>query len=147
MEPMQFWAKLVVWPNDLRMRLSEAGWIMMLVCAIVAAILEKFGSPGAEYVMVGASVGLLLALIGRVLRKGKSSGPKLVDVDVIITSEKIRIGDQTFMVAEVEYLDFLVNSYAGMEGPYIRRGFWVRRMILSGGDNQLYFTADGKKHS
>jgi hypothetical protein len=119
----------------------------MLICLLVAAILEKFGIPGAEYVSVGAVAGLLLALIGRVLRKGKSSGATVVDVDVIITSEKIRIGDQTFMVAEVEYLDFLVNSYDGMEGPYIRRGFWVRRMVLRGGDNKIYFTADGKKHS
>jgi hypothetical protein len=142
MEPMQFWTKLVKRQNDLRLRLSEAGGIIMIACFGLTVVLEKLGKPD-ELASAGIVAGLCLALVGWILRGFKVVRPIATDTDIMISVEEIRIGDQTFDTDKVEYLDFLVNSYRGMQGPRLR---W-RRMILHGMDNKLYFTAEGKKHA
>jgi hypothetical protein len=142
MEPMQYWTKLVKHQNDLRLRLSEVGGLVMIVSLGMMAVLEKTGRS-EELAEVGLVAGLCLALVGWILRGFKTVRPLVTDTDIVISTGEIRIGDQTFAVDKVEYLDFLVNSYKGMQGPRMR---W-RRIILSGTDNKLFFTADGKKHS
>jgi hypothetical protein len=142
MEPMQFWSKLVVKPNDIRTRLMEAGGIVMLVCWPLRAIMARMGHS-EDFTLVGVLAGFTLVLIGLTLKKDKIRPTRVMDIDIIITSREIRIGKQTFRIDQVEYLDFLVNSYQGMPGPSVR---W-RRIVLDGMDNKLYFTADGKKHA
>ena len=48
----------------------------------------------------------------------------VVDVDIVISSQQIQIGDKSFLIDQVEYLDFVVNSFAGMAGPRMR---WRRK--------------------
>ena len=142
MEPMQFWAKLVKNQHDIRLRLSEAGGILMLLSLGLMGVLHRMSNSG-ELALVGIVAGLCLVLMGRILRGSKRVQPVATDTDIVISTQEIRVGDQVFATDKVEYLDFLVNSYEGMQGPRIR---W-RRMILQGTDNKLHFTADGKKHS
>jgi hypothetical protein len=137
---MQFWVKLVERRNDPRLIVSQAGGILMVVCFLLAAVLEKMGKS-SELAMVGALAGLCLALIGWILRGFKVARPLVTGTDIVISIEEIRVGDQSFSVDRIEYLDFLINSYRGMPGPRLRR-----RIILDGTDNKLYFTADGKQH-
>jgi UDP-N-acetylmuramyl pentapeptide phosphotransferase/UDP-N-acetylglucosamine-1-phosphate transferase len=63
MIPMQFWAKLIERQNDLRLRISQAGGILMLVCFLIAVVLEKMGESN-ELAWVGVLAGLCLALMG-----------------------------------------------------------------------------------
>jgi hypothetical protein len=142
MESMQFWTKLVLPQNDIRLKVSQAGGIIMLVCALVGLVLEKTGNS-SDLPWVGLIAGLAIALIGWVLRGFKVVRPLVTNTDIIITIDEIRVGDQRFAVCEIEYLDFLVNSYHGMVGPRLK---W-RRMTLRGDDNKLFFWVDGKKHS
>jgi hypothetical protein len=142
MTPMQCWVKLVERPKDLSLRISQAGGILMAVCFVIAAVLKKMGESD-ELAGVGIVAGLCLALMGWILRRFKTTRPLVTDTDIVISIEEIRVGDRSFSVGKVEYLDFLVNSYRGMPGPWLR---W-RRVILEGMDNKLYFTADGKQHS
>jgi len=142
MIPMQFWAKLVERQNDLRLRVSQAGGILMLVCFLIAVVLEKMGESN-DLAWVGVVAGLCLALIGWILRRFKVARPLVTDTDLVISTKEIKIGERSFSVDEVEYLDFLVNSYRGMPGPRLR----LRRMILEGTDNKLLFMTDGKQHS
>lgn len=142
MEPMQFWTKLVKHQNDLRLRLSEAGGILLVASWGMAVLLTKSGRS-AELAYVSMVAGLCLALVGWILRGFKTVGPLVTEMDILISTGEIRIGDRSFAVDKIEYLDFLVNSYKGMRGPRMR---W-RQMILPGTDNKLFFTADGKKHA
>ncbi len=142
MEPMQFWTKSVKHQNDIRVRLSEAGGILMLVCGVLVSVAEKM-RYSEEPAAIGALAGLCLLLVGWILRGFKVVRPLVTGTDIMISVNEIRIGDQTFLVDELEYLDFLVNSYEGMAGPRIR---W-RRITLRGTDNNLYFTAKGKRYS
>jgi hypothetical protein len=114
----------------------------MIACFGLTVVLEKLGKSN-ELASIGIVAGLCLALVGWILRGCKVVRPIATDTDIVISVEEIRIGDQTFKTDKVEYLDFLVNSYRGMQGPRLR---W-RRMILHGMDNKLYFTAEGKKHA
>lgn len=140
--PMQFWTKLVKSPNDLTLWLPGIGGIILLLSVMTATILEKQGTP--VYGIYGAALGgMCVLLIGLILSSGKRSRRQVLNTDIIISSEEIRIGDLRFVIDQVQYLDFLVNSYNGMAGPRLR----FRRMILDGLDNKLYFTADGKKHT
>jgi hypothetical protein len=139
---MQFWTKLVKNQHDLRLRLSEAGGIIMILCLALMGVLEKTGRS-EELASIGMVAGLCLALMGWILRGFKVVRPVVTDMDIVISAGEIRIGDRTFPMDKLEYLDFLVNSYSGMKGPRLR---W-RRMMLHGTDNKLYFTVDGKKHS
>jgi hypothetical protein len=96
--------------------------------------------------------GLVVALVGGILTRRKMATAQVTDTDIIVTTEEIRIGGQCFRVSEVEYLDFLVNSYDGMPGPRARHwGTFLaltgRRISLTGCDNKLMFTVDGKQHS
>jgi hypothetical protein len=142
MFPIQFWTKLVEQKNDLSLRISQAGGILMLACFIMGAVLEKMGRP-SDLAAVGGLAGLCLALVGWIFRKFKVVRPLTTDTDIVISTKEIKIGEMSFSVDEVAYLDFLVNSYRGMPGPRVR---W-RRMIFEGMDNRLYFTAGGKKYS
>jgi hypothetical protein len=142
MEPMQFWTKLVKRQHDIRLKLSEAGGILMLLSLGLLSVLGKMGKS-IELGFVGLLAGLCLVLMGRILRGSKRVQPMATDTDIVISTEEIRIGDRVFATDKVEYLDFLVNSHEGMEGPRVR---W-RRMMLQGTDNKLHFTVDGKKHS
>ena len=113
----------------------------MAICFVLAAVLEKLGKS-TDLAFVGMLAGLAMALIGWILRRFKVVRSLVTDTDIILTAEEIRIGDQRFRIDEVEYLDFLVNSYRGMPGPRLR---W-RRTVLHGIDNKLYFTVNGKQH-
>ena len=139
---MQFWTKLVEHPNDLRLRLSQAGGLLMLVCMFLGTVLEKMGKSG-DWFFCGIFAGLAIAFIGWALRGFKVVRPLVTDTDIVVSCSEIRIGDRRFRVDEVEYLDFLVNSYRGMRGPRMR----FRRIMLHGNDNKLYFIVDGKQHS
>jgi hypothetical protein len=142
MEPMQFWTKLVKSQHALRLRLSEVGGTVMFVSFCLIGVLDRMGKS-VELALIGIVAGLCLVLMGRILRGSKRVRPLATDTDIVISTREIRIGDQVYATDKVEYLDFLVNSYEGMQGPMIR---W-RRMKLQGTDNKLQFTTDGKKHS
>jgi hypothetical protein len=142
MEPMQFWTKLVQRQHKIRLRLSEMGGILMFVCFLLMSVLAR-KRMSVELALIGFLAGLCLVLMGRILRGSKKVRAVATETDIVISTQEIRIGDQVFATDKVEYLDFLVNSYEGMQGPRIR---W-RQMVQHGTDNQLHFTADGKKHS
>jgi hypothetical protein len=139
---IQFWTRLVEQPKDFRLRISYAGGILFLVCFFLISILEKMGKA-ENWAAAGAILGVVLAFIGWMLRGFKTPRPRITEIEILISSDEIRVGDQCFRVAEVGYLDFLVNSYQGMRGPKFR---W-RRIVLRGTDNKLMFSADGKQHS
>jgi hypothetical protein len=139
---MQFWTKVVKQQTDIRLRVSQAGGIIMVAGLLYSLVLENQGEP-VDLAAVVTLAGLATVIIGWILRRGKAVHPLVTETDIIIDTNKIKIGDQSYEVAQVEYLDFLVNSYAGMKGPRIR----YRRIILDGKDNTLYFTADGKRHA
>ena len=148
---MQFWSKLVLHRNNWRLRLSQAGFILMIFCFGAGKIPVQMGVV-REWITVGMLTGLGVALVGGILTRRKMATAQVTDTDIVVTIEEIRIGGQRFLVSEVEYLDFLVNSYDGMPGPRARHWgtFLVltgRRMSLTGCDNKLMFTADGKQHS
>ena len=64
MEPMQFWAKLVKNQHDIRLRLSEAGGILMLLSLGLMGVLHRMGNSG-ELALVGIVAGLCLVRGGR----------------------------------------------------------------------------------
>ncbi len=138
--PLQFWTKQVKIPNDLGTHLWEAGGIIAVTSVF---FLRRSGGEHdrMQWALTGAGVGLLLVLVGLAIRKGRRSRVEVLDTDIIVSSKEIRIGDRTFAIDRVEYLDFLVNSYKGMQGP------WRRRRLSNGLDNKIYFTADGQKHA
>ena len=150
--PMQFWSKLVQHRISWRLRLSQTGWILIIGCYGAATLAERMGKD-PELVFLGLLAGIGLAITGAILNRRKRPTPRVTDTDIIITIEEIRVGDQRFRVSEIEYLDFLVNSYDGMPGPRVspRGGIFGLllggRMALSGCDNKLLFEAKGKKHS
>lgn len=124
----------------------------MILCFGIAKVLDRI-DLSSVLAYVGVWVGLSLALVGWILRRGRMVPPLVTDTDIIVSIEEIRIGEQRFRVNEIEYLDFLVNSYQGMPGPRVspRGGIFGLltggRIVLNGCDNKLMFTADGKKHS
>jgi hypothetical protein len=138
MEPLQFWTKVVIQKQTSGAWLVEIGGVVMFVCLLLTRV-----GRDAEFFLVGLVVGLLLVLMGLIAtKKRRMTGDRIMDTDIVISSEVIRIGETTFPLEEVEYLDFLVNSYDGMPGPRMR----FRRMVLFGTDNRLYFTWNGKKY-
>lgn len=68
----------------------------------------------------------------------------MVDTDLTMTSEGIRIGEQYYPIDQVQYLDFLVEGYDGMLGPRFQ---WQQANRMNGMGNRLFFEADGKKHA
>jgi hypothetical protein len=142
MMAMQFWTKLVKQRTDPRLVLSRVGGILLMVSFGVWAALEKRGNS-TELADVGMLAGFCILIVGWILRNGKRVQPSITDIEIMVSSAGVKIGDDRFPMDKIEDLDFLVNSYDGMRGPLVR---W-RRMVYNGCDNKLMFTLDGKKHS
>ena len=90
---MQFWTKLVKHRVDLRLRLSQAGGILFIASFGIEKILEQMGAS-AEPATVLKLTGLGVAIVGWILRKGKTVKPVITDIDIIVSREEIRVGDE-----------------------------------------------------
>jgi len=149
---MQFWSKLVQHRSNWQVRVLQTGWILILVCVCVMKLSAGTGKV-SELTGIGALVGLVVAIVGAILTRRKRAAALITDTDIFVSVEEIRIGEQRFRVSEIEYLDFLVNSYDGMPGPRASpRGGVIgllsgNRIVLDGCDNTLLFSASGKQHS
>ena len=152
MMSMQFWSKVVKQQSNWRVRLLQTGWVLILVSVFAAKLPVGLGKA-RELSGVGALVGLGVAIVGTILTRRNKATALITDTDIIVSIEEIRIGEQRFRVSEIDYLDFLVNSYDGMPGPRAspRGGIFGllagKRIVLNGCDNKLLFMADGKQHS
>ena len=95
------------------------------------------------FALLGLGGGIALLLIGRRRTNGDMLHHEVTDTDLVVSSEKIVVGDQVYPISEMENLDFWVEGYYGMTGPSLRP---TRRHRLDGMENKLHFKVNGQRH-
>jgi len=93
--------------------------------------------------LLGLGGGIALLLIGRRSTRGDMLHHDVSDTDLVMSSERIVVGDQVYPISEMQNLDFWVEGYYGMTGPSFRP---TRRNRLDGMENKLHFKVNGERH-
>ena len=141
---MEFQTKLVNPRKNNGARLMEAGGVLIFCTIISLRMLHRL-NPGVYlmFALLGLGGGIALLLIGRRRTNGDMLHHEVTDTDLVVSSEKIVVGDQVYPISEMENLDFWVEGYYGMTGPSFRP---TRRHRLDGMENKLHFKVNGQRH-
>jgi hypothetical protein len=140
MGDMKFQVKLVRQKKNPRAWISNSGAIIFLVSIFVMLV------DDGKYSGWTAFLGFLLMITGAILTRKNPLMIELSDIDLIVTSHGVNIGDQFYPMDQVKYLDFLVNGHYGMRAGTMTR-WTLRRTRINGAENKLHFEVDGKKHA
>jgi hypothetical protein len=141
---MEFQTKLVNPRKNTGARLSEAGGALMFSTLIAMRMLHRISTYSFLAIAVlGLGGGLTLLSIGRRKTRGGMLHHEVTDTDLVVSSEKIVVGDEVYPISEMEDLDFWVEGYYGMTGPSFRP---TRRHRLDGMENKLHFKINGQRH-
>jgi hypothetical protein len=141
---MEFQTKLVNPRKNKGARLSEAGGALMFCTLISMRMLHRIPvSAFLALAVLGLGGGLALLHIGRRMTRGDMLHHDVSDTDLVVSSERIVVGDQVYPISEMQNLDFWVEGYYGMTGPSFRP---TRRNRLDGMENKLHFKVNGERH-
>jgi hypothetical protein len=137
---MKFQTRLVLRKRNIKALIFDAGAVMYFGCAVLLRVIHP-----NRYTGLALLVSFIVFIVGAILtRKKNRLYTEVADIDLTVTSEGIRIGDQYYPMDQVQYLDFLVEGHDRMLGP---RFTWQRPNRMNGMGNRLFFDADGKKHT
>jgi hypothetical protein len=141
---MEFQTKLVNPRKNNGAHLMEAGGVLIFCTIISLRMLNRLNANAHVILaLLGLGGGVALLLIGRRMTRGDTLHHDVTDTDLIVSSERIVVGDQVYPISEMENLDFWVEGYYGMTGPSFRP---TRRNILDGMENKLHFKVNGQRH-
>lgn len=137
---MKFQTKLVLRKRNIKAMVLDVGTVLYFGFAVLLHVFHR-----SMYLALVLLISLVLLIVGAILTRKKSRlYIEVADIDLIITREGIRVGDQFYPMAQVQYLDFLVEGYDGMLGP---RYTWQRANRMNGMGNRMFFEFDGKKYA
>jgi hypothetical protein len=141
---MEFQTKLVNPRKNKGAHLMEAGGVLIFCTIISLRILNGHNADARVMLaLLGLGGGIALLLIGRRMTRGDMLHHDVSDTDLVVSSEKIVVGDQVYPISEMQNLDFWVEGYYGMTGPSFRP---TRRNRLDGMENKLHFKVNGERH-
>ena len=122
----------------------EAGGVLMFCTIIAMRMLHKMSVSGfLALAVLGLGGGLTLLSIGRRKTRGDMLHHEVTDTDLVVSSERVVVGDQVYPISEMQDLDFWVEGYYGMTGPSFRP---TRRHRLDGMENKVHFKVNGERH-
>jgi len=143
---MEFQTKLVNPRKNTGAHLMEAGAILLFATAVLGSLLGRFNADRYKvYLVLPLGLSIVLLIVGRRMTRGNLSHTEISDTDLVVSSERIIVGDQSYLVSGMEDLDFWVEGYYGMSGPTFRTRS-VRRNRLDGMENKLHFKVNGERH-
>lgn len=141
---MEFQTKLVNPRKNTGAHLMEAGGVLIFCTIISLRMLNRLnGNAYVILALLGLGGGIALLLIGRRSTRGDMLHHDVSDTDMVMSSERIVVGDQVYPISEMQNLDFWVEGYYGMTGPSFRP---TRRNKLDGMENKLHFKVNGERH-
>jgi len=141
---MEFQTKLVNPRKNTGAHLMEAGGVLIFCTIISLRMLNRLnGNAYVILALLGLGGGIALLLIGRRSTRGDMLHHDVSDTDLVMSSERIVVGDQVYPISEMQNLDFWVEGYYGMTGPSFRP---TRRNKLDGMENKLHFKVNGERH-
>jgi hypothetical protein len=141
MGSMKFQVKLVEHKRNPIRWISDIGAVLLFGSVILTAF-----DKGYHFIWIFI-LAIALLITGTILaRRGDLSYSGILDTDIVVTIDGIRIGEQYYPMDEIQYLDFLVNGHYGMQAGWMSR-WTLRRRPINGMENRLHFEADGKKHA
>jgi hypothetical protein len=141
---MEFQTKLVQYRKNVGARISDAGGIVFFTSILSGAVLEKLDvSKYGFYALLGFGLSIVLLIVGRRMARGNLSHTEISDTDLMVSNERIMVGDQSYMVGEMQDLDFWIEGYYGM-ATFRTRSY--RRNRLNGMGNKLHFKVNGERH-
>jgi hypothetical protein len=141
---MEFQTKLVNPRKNASARLMEAGGVLIFCTIISLRVLHRTAAYAfLALALLGFGGGIALLLIGRRMSSGGMLHHEVTDTDLVVSSEKIVVGDEVYQISEMADLDFWVEGYYGMTGPSFRP---TRRHRLDGMENKLHFKINGQRH-
>jgi len=141
---MEFQTKLVNPRKNTGAHLMQAGGVLIFCTIISLRMLNRLnGNAYVILALLGLGGGIALLLIGRRSTRGDMLHHDVSDTDMVMSSERIVVGDQVYPISEMQNLDFWVEGYYGMTGPSFRP---TRRNKLDGMENKLHFKVNGERH-
>jgi len=141
---MEFQTKLVNPRKNTGAHLMQAGGVLIFCTIISLRMLNRLnGNAYVILALLGLGGGIALLLIGRRSTRGDMLHHDVSDTDLVMSSERIVVGDQVYPISEMQNLDFWVEGYYGMTGPSFRP---TRRNKLDGMENKLHFKVNGERH-
>jgi hypothetical protein len=141
---MEFQTKLVNPRKNTGAHLMEAGGVLIFCTIISLRMLNRHNADVRVILaLLGLGGGIALLLIGRRMTRGDMLHHDVSDTDLVVSSERIVVGDQVYTISEMQDLDFWVEGYYGMTGPSFRP---TRRNRLDGMENKLHFKVNGQRH-
>jgi len=141
---MEFQTKLVNPRKNTGAHLMGSGGVLIFCTIISLRMLNRLnGNAYVILALLGLGGGIALLLIGRRSTRGDMLHHDVSDTDMVMSSERIVVGDQVYPISEMQNLDFWVEGYYGMTGPSFRP---TRRNKLDGMENKLHFKVNGERH-
>jgi hypothetical protein len=129
---MEFRTKRVAATARKKAVLSYIGF-GLAACSFVPLGLPEWRWLGTILFVAGA----LLVVIGAFIAKGNISIVGLSEEELVVTTEKIVVGEDEYPMSAVKGLDFDVNGFNGMQDPY-------SAYKLDGMGNEVKFQFEGQ---
>src|SRR5579872_7269508 len=103
---MEFQTKLVQGNKNPKARMAWVGRALVFLGMVLMCIdgYQRYG-----FWVFG--VGLALVIFGAIQAKGNVDMMVVSDIDLVISSEEIRIGETTYRISQVTGLEFQVEEY------------------------------------
>jgi hypothetical protein len=139
---MQFQTKIVEGNKNPNARIAWAGGVLLFLAMILMCIgrYQRYG-----FWLFGVAV--IVLGVGAFLARGDVGAIEVSAVDLVISSQEIRVGETVYPLSEVTGIVFRVEGYDGMVDP---EGYAMRRPsskpgLLNGMNNYVDFAFGGEK--
>ena len=139
---MEFKTKIVKGNKNPKARITWAGAALLFLAMVLACMdgYERYG-----FALFGVAAVVLIT--GAILSKGDVAAIVVTDVDLVISSANILIGETKYTISTITELVFHVEGYDGMIDPdgYAPGTTSRRRGHLNGMNNYVNFSSGGEK--
>jgi hypothetical protein len=146
---MEFQSRIFVRVSNPGARIADLGGILVMGSAVLLGVLKLFkvSDSYGNYSIYLLILGILFMIVGRIIAKGNMFTIGLSDTELVVAEDGVRVGEEFYSHDQLTDLDFWIEGYDGMTTLKLGR-FGVSRSgrKLSGADNKIHFSADGKKH-
>ena len=134
---MEFRTKVVERKRNKRAYVAYAG---LFIAA--SSFLLVFSPTTQDYIPYVFGGGIAIVVIGAVIARGDVRNYGLSDIDLVVTSEGISVGQMHYPYKLITDMDFNVEAYNGL---YVNDGAMVSGSNSDGMTNDLSFRAGGAK--